>query len=365
MTIAGMAILSFGDLAEATDSFTGDMLALSGAAAVSGYLLIGRYVRQRLEAFTYVVTVYLVAAVTLAIVAVASGTPVFGYALREYLIFLGIAFFCTLLGHTLFNWALRHLKTAFVSMAVLTEPVYATVLAIIIFSEVPATTTFVGGAVVLLGVLLFVREENTMEKHNIFDEKAKNWDENPMQRARSEAVAQAIRRIVPLSPSTRVLDYGAGTGLVALNLAPDVGSVLAVDTSDGMLSELERKATERGLELVTPKNHNLEAEPLSEGPFDLIYSVMTLHHVKNVSVVLDRFAELLAPGGTLAIAELVTEDGSFHGHEHKVHHQGFDQDHLASELEKRGLCSASYERVFVIERDGKSFPVFLLTAKKN
>ena len=139
--------------------FSGDLLALAGAAAVSGYMLVGRIVRQRMPAFTYVVLVYLVAALTLTLICLASSVNFFRYPAREYLIFLGLAFFCTLLGHTLYNWGLKYLKISFVSMVVLTEPLYATLLGIIILSEIPNTNTIFGGAVILLGVLFFIREE--------------------------------------------------------------------------------------------------------------------------------------------------------------------------------------------------------------
>ena len=365
VTLAGMAVLSFGDLAQGADTFAGDMLALGGAASVSGYMLVGRIVRQRMTAFEYVVLVYLVAAITLTFVAIASGVPLFGYAPREYLTFVAIAFFCTLLGHTLFNWALKFLKTSYISMIVLTEPVYATILGIIIFSEIPGVTTYIGGAVVLLGVFLFVKEEGKLEKDNAFDEKAKSWDENPVRTARNDAVAEAIRRTIPLSKDTRALDFGAGTGLLSLELAPDVGSMLAVDTSEGMLAELTKKLADGGALNVTVRKHDLVAEQLQEGPFDLIFTVMTLHHVEDTDTLLDRFAELLSVGGYLAIAELVSEDGSFHGDGGDAHHRGFDPDDLAARLELRGIGSTAHEEVFLVERDTGSYPVFLLTGRRG
>ena len=365
VTLVGMAVLSFGDLAQGADTFAGDMLALGGAATVSGYMLIGRIVRQRMTAFAYVVMVYFVAAVTLTCIAIASGVPLFGYEPREYLIFVAIAFFCTLLGHTLFNWALKYLKTSYISMIVLTEPVYATILGIIIFSEIPGVTTYIGGAVVLLGVFLFVKEESKLQNNNAFDEKAKEWDANPIRSARNEAVAKAIRRTIPLSKDTRALDFGAGTGLLSLELAPDVGSILAVDTSDGMLTELTKKLADGYAPHVAVLKHDLVDKQLTEGPFDLIFTVLTLHHVEDTDTLLDRFAELLAEGGYLAIAELAAEDGSFHGEGGHAHHRGFDPDDLAARLESRGIGSTVHEEVFLVERDSGTFPVFLLTGRRG
>ena len=356
VTLAGMAILSFGDLTKGADTFAGDMLALGGAATVSCYLLIGRIVRQRMGAFTYVVIVYFAAAVTLTAIAVVTHVPLTGYETRDYLIFMGIAFFCTLLGHTLMNWALKYLKTSYISMIVLTEPLYATVLGIIIFSEIPGASTYVGGAVVLLGVFLFVKEEGKVQKNNTFDANAKTWDTNPVQIARNDAIAKAIRRTIPLSKNVRALDYGAGTGLLSLELAPDVGSILAVDTSELMDGRAPQVAV---------RNHDLAVAQLQDGPFDLVFTVMTLHHVEDTEMLLDRLTGLVAEGGYIAIAELMTEDGSFHGKDLQIAHRGFDPEKLAAGLQKRGVGSTSYEEVFLIERENGIYPVFLLIGKRG
>ena len=161
IAIIGIAVLSFGDLSRGSDTLSGDLLALAGAAAVSGYILIGRNVRQRLDALTYVIAVYFSAAVTLTVFAVVTGVPLFDYSLRDYLLFAGIAFFCTLLGHTLLNWALKFLKAAFLSMVVLTEPLFATILGMLIFKEIPGFSTAAGSVVILFGVFMFVREEGS------------------------------------------------------------------------------------------------------------------------------------------------------------------------------------------------------------
>ncbi len=159
VAVAGMAVLSFGDLSRGAETVTGDLLALAGAAAVSGYILIGRRVRQRLNALTYAIVVYFSAAAALTVFAVATGVPLFDYSLTDYLFFVAIAFFCTILGHTLLNWALKFLKAAFLSMIVLTEPLFATILGMIIFKEVPGLSIVAGGVVILCGVFMFVREE--------------------------------------------------------------------------------------------------------------------------------------------------------------------------------------------------------------
>ena len=159
LAFLGMIVLSLGDFSRGLDTLAGDLLAVVSALSVGAYMLIGRKVRRQMNALTYVVVVYFAAAASLTLVSVATGVPLFGYNARDYLMFFCMAFFCTLLGHTLFNWALRYLKTSFISTSVLLEPLFATILGMIIFREFPGATTLAGGGVVLFGVFMFVREE--------------------------------------------------------------------------------------------------------------------------------------------------------------------------------------------------------------
>lgn len=159
IALAGMVLLSVGDISHGASTFRGDLLALAGALSISGYMLIGRIVRQRMRLTTYVFIVYSICAVIMVGMCLVTGIPLSGYPAVEFLIFFGMAFFCTILGHTVFNWALKHLKTSFVSVTILAEPVYATVMGIIIFKEVPPITAIIGGCVVLFGLFAFVRKE--------------------------------------------------------------------------------------------------------------------------------------------------------------------------------------------------------------
>jgi ubiquinone/menaquinone biosynthesis C-methylase UbiE len=74
-----------------------------------------------------------------------------------------------------------------------------------------------------------------------FDERAREWDDDPRRIRRARAVAAEIRKVVPLSRDTRLLEFGAGTGLLATEVADDVGSVTLVDTSEGMRDQAKRK----------------------------------------------------------------------------------------------------------------------------
>lgn len=149
------------DLPPATSHLKGNLLALLGAVAVGVYYLSGRSLRQRLTLWPYVGLVYGACLVTLLVMSAATGVPLTPQPTREMLIFAGIALGPMMLGHTGFNWALRYVPAYVVSLAVLAEPVGATILAALIpaIREIPGTWTLVGGAVILAGLALGALEE--------------------------------------------------------------------------------------------------------------------------------------------------------------------------------------------------------------
>jgi SAM-dependent methyltransferase len=113
-------------------------------------------------------------------------------------------------------------------------------------------------------------------------------------------------------------------------------------------------------------NFDLEHRDYKEGTFDLIFTQMVLHHVNDVETIIQRFSKLLNPDGYLAIADLLEEDGSFHG-EGFSGHKGFNIDWLSHILRNNRLRNISHKTCFVIDRkisesETKKFDVFLLTA---
>lgn len=133
----------------------GDVLALLGALLVSVYLLIGRSLRKRVPMLEYTLVVYSTSTVVLLVLALVSNTPLHGYPAGTWLVFFLLALVPTMLGHSLFNWALKYLETSYISVNILGEPVGATVLAWLFFGEVPSVSEAVGGALILAGLYLF------------------------------------------------------------------------------------------------------------------------------------------------------------------------------------------------------------------
>jgi drug/metabolite transporter (DMT)-like permease len=157
LALAGTAVTSVGDWRAGGNALLGDLLALLGAVTFTGYLLIGRTVRARSGTAGYSAPVYTVVALCCLVAVPITGAHVLPSG-RTLLACLGLAGVCTVLGHTVFNWTLRHLRTALVSVSLLGEPVITSLLAIPILGERPPLQAVLGGAVILLGLGLALSE---------------------------------------------------------------------------------------------------------------------------------------------------------------------------------------------------------------
>ncbi len=156
--IGGLTI-GYADLGRGNQAIAGDLLALAGAAFAALYFAIGRRMRAVTSMTTYVGVVYPIAAAGLVAITLAARRPLSGFSGQTYLMFVLMALVPQLLGHSALNWALGYLSAPFVSIAVLGEPVIATVLAAIFLSELPGPTRIAGGVIVLVGVYLGLRSE--------------------------------------------------------------------------------------------------------------------------------------------------------------------------------------------------------------
>ncbi len=130
----------------------GNFLALAGAWMAAGYLLIGRRLRATLSLVPYIFVVYGMAALVLMALMLAAGQSPLGYQPQTYLWLLALALIPQLLGHSTFNWALRYLPASFVSIALLGEPIGATILAYFLLKEVPGPLKIAGGVLILAGI---------------------------------------------------------------------------------------------------------------------------------------------------------------------------------------------------------------------
>ena len=199
--------------------------------------------------------------------------------------------------------------------------------------------------------------------NDLFQQKAGDWDDRPAPVQISAGVGRALLERVALRDDMIVMDFGAGTGLICAHVAPHVGRVYAVDVSAAMLEQLAAKPELQGK--VDAMHVDILATPLPH-QIDLIVSAMAMHHVEDTGRLLQAFAEHLAPGGKVALADLDSEDGSFHPPDTDgVYHLGFDCNALRGQLEAHGFSDIDFTTAVEVDRDGKRYPVFLVTATRT
>ena len=198
---------------------------------------------------------------------------------------------------------------------------------------------------------------------DLFNEKAKDWDANEMRTMLSAAIGSSILEHVSLHEQMRVMDFGAGTGLISSQVAPLVKKIVAVDISEAMLNKLVAKPElQAKVEIVC---QDIIEKPIADN-FDLIMSAMSMHHVKDTSKLIQRFSEHLNPGASIALADLDKEDGSFHPEDSEgVFHLGFKRNELQIILEKYGFREIQFVTAHTINKEEKKYPIFLVTATKS
>lgn len=135
----------------------GNFLALLGAWAVAGYLVIGRKLRSDMSLVPYIFLVYGMAAVALLTLTLTIGLSLTGYQPITYFWILLLALVPQLIGHSTYNWALRYLPASSVATANLGEPIGSAFLAYLILQERPGAFTILGGILILIGIYLASR----------------------------------------------------------------------------------------------------------------------------------------------------------------------------------------------------------------
>jgi 2-polyprenyl-3-methyl-5-hydroxy-6-metoxy-1,4-benzoquinol methylase len=195
-----------------------------------------------------------------------------------------------------------------------------------------------------------------------FDRLAREWDLKPQRVASAKNVTAKIKSLLTLE-GMRLLDYGAGTGLITFNLCEEVSSVIAMDNAKKMLDEIDKKAQNAAIYNVHTRYHDINHEDLPQAQFDLFISSMTMHHIEDTEDFLQKAKASLVEGGYLAINDLESEDGTFHSMGNDdVAHFGFDKEKIYQLLESMGMEIVFLDTVEVISK-AKDYPIFLIVAK--
>ena len=201
-----------------------------------------------------------------------------------------------------------------------------------------------------------------MKNKDFFASKAKDYDTEVSRTQNVSTIAQTILNEVAFSKEMSIMDFGSGTGLLLSEIAPYVGQITAVDISPAMNNVLASKKD--GMPCVLQiVQMDLAKETLNQ-EFDAIISSMTIHHIEEPLALFQKFYTLLKTEGTIAIADLDSEDGSFHTEDTGVFHCGFDRENFVQMAQKAGFTDIKIQDASTITKSNTNYSVFLLTAKK-
>ncbi|MFC1932485.1 DMT family transporter [Chloroflexota bacterium] len=162
ISIIGSVLIGYGNWSLGPSPLFGGILALLGALAVAGYLLIGRRLRRSIGLLSYASLAYSSAAVLLLLSTLAFGYSLVGYSTTTYIMFVLLAVVPQLIGHSSLNWSLRFVPATLVTIAVLGEPILATALAFLILNEAPTLSEIGGGILILVGIFVAFRKSATL-----------------------------------------------------------------------------------------------------------------------------------------------------------------------------------------------------------
>jgi ubiquinone/menaquinone biosynthesis C-methylase UbiE len=204
-----------------------------------------------------------------------------------------------------------------------------------------------------------------MTLHRNFDVAALNWDEEPRRVKLAQEISDAIMKNLPLSADWDCLDFGCGTGLVTMQLAPSVRTITGIDSSSGMIDKLNEKILRSPYVNIRTEQCTLNDVNMPTARFHLITSAMTLHHIETPVTLFQTFRTFLLPGGWLALADLESEDGTFHEDTTGVFHRGFSNYELTEMLESAGFIAVSISTATSVVKGGREYPVFLCIAQRG
>lgn len=203
-----------------------------------------------------------------------------------------------------------------------------------------------------------------------FDQKAGTWDDNLERVQRAHIIAAEIIKFTNPDCSGNALEFGCGTGLLSSFLKESFKSITLVDSSNAMIDVLKRKIESENISNFIP----ICADDISVidevSGFDSVYTLMTLHHIQDLDKLFKTFYKKMNDNAILCIADIVTEDGSFHSEQKDfIGSNGFDKAFLRKKLLQSGFETKYYKVCYVIKKNVngeiKDFPVFLLIAKRK
>ena len=200
---------------------------------------------------------------------------------------------------------------------------------------------------------------------NRFDKLAKIWDSKPARVKGAMTFVDNIKKYLPSDISKfDVLDYGCGTGLVSFGFAKEVKSIQGLDSSSSMIEVYNEKSSKIGMDNIKANIHDINTQDLKPSSFDLVVTNMTMHHINNTQNFISKLTNSLKQNGYLCIADLKTEDGTFHSDNTGVVHFGFELEKIQNYFEQNNLKNIKIDLLETINKGDKSYEVFCIVAQK-
>jgi ubiquinone/menaquinone biosynthesis C-methylase UbiE len=195
------------------------------------------------------------------------------------------------------------------------------------------------------------------------------WDKDPGRLDMTHKIAQAMLNRTSPGGTEVLLDYGTGTGLIALEFYHSVRKIVAVDSSKDMLAVLRKKLNTYSITTIETLEWSIGRDPSQLPKFDIIIVSMTLHHLMDTALAAVVFHSLMNPGGTIAVADLDPDNGESHGPEMTVQN-GFVREDMKEIFKKAGFTTIQFDNVATLTKASsktgeiKDFPIFLMIAHK-
>jgi putative AdoMet-dependent methyltransferase len=196
-----------------------------------------------------------------------------------------------------------------------------------------------------------------------FQHKANDYEQDENRVNNVDNIANSILKYTKFDKSMHIMDFGSGTGLLLEKIAPFVDKITAVDISNSMNKKLDEKRNNLGCKLEIIEI-DLSKNKLHE-KFDAIISSMTMHHIKDIPMMFKDFYDILNDNGTIAIADLDKEDGTFHTDDTGVFHFGFDRNMFLNTAKEAGFKNLKITTASTAQKPYGKFPIFLLTGHKE
>lgn len=200
------------------------------------------------------------------------------------------------------------------------------------------------------------------QNKDFFAHKAENYEKDVARVDNVTNIANLILKEIDYDQNMNIMDFGSGTGLLLSKIAPYVNSITAVDISKSMNKVLNEKKDEIHCKLKIEEVDLLKT--ILDTKFDNIISSMTIHHVQDLKKLFQRFHDMLHNGGTIAISDLDTEDGTFHKEDTGVYHFGFDREEFLNIAKEVGFTNLKIQTVGNVIKPHGEYGVFLLTGTK-